>query len=504
VAVDPATSGVPERADTLGPLGAEEVRSRAASGAALLGARSVVVYALGTAGNLLLARLLVPRDFGVVAIGLVVVVLGTYIGEAGVGAALIRREQPPSRAELQAVNALQMSIAAALAAAAAAIALALGRDGVVVAVMAASLPITVLRSPSVIVLERELRYETIAKADVVEAVSYYGWAVATVALGLGVFGLASAIVVRAVLGTATMLVLGPLGVVRPRWSLAHIRPVLRFGAKVQSAALLQLVRDYGLNVVIGAVAGLTTLGVWNLAWRVLQVPNLMFMTVGRVAFPALSRHIGAGRDPRPVVERSVAALAALTGVVAVGVVGFAPALPALVGDSWHQVPSVILWSGIALIVGAPMAFAASSYLYAAEAPGAVATGALLSTVAWFGVTSALLPRYGATAAGIGWVISAAVNGAVVWRRTTALSGAAIAANVAGPTGIALAGAGAAWFVAHWADPRLLGGALGVLCGEAVVLAGLALVSRSALADLRSLVGQAMGRLRPRPSAAPPS
>jgi O-antigen/teichoic acid export membrane protein len=501
VGVDPPTPGAPERAERIEPLAADEVRSRATSGAAFLGARNALIYALGVVANLTLARLLAPRDFGVVTIGLVVVVLGTYIGEAGVGAALIRRERPPTHAELQAVNALQLAMTTALALVASAIAAQLGHDGLVVATMAASLPIAVLRSPSVIVLERELRYETIATADVVEAVSYYAWAVGSVALGLGVWGLASAVAVRALVGTATMLAIGPLGLIRPRWSWREVRPVMGFGAKFQATALLQILRDYGLNIVVAAVAGLSTLGVWNLAWRVLQVPNLLFMTVGRVAFPAVSRLLGAGRDPRSAIERGVAALAAMTGIVAVGLISIAPALPAIVGAGWSEVPSVLLWSGIALIVGVPIAFATSGYLFAADDAGAVAAAAVLSMVAWFGVTGALLPRYGAPAAGIGFVASSIVNAGVLWRRTTARSGAAIGARIAGPTAVALAAAALGWLVAHRVDPRPLGAALGFVVGEGVMVFGLALSSRKALADLRSLVAQALGSLRTRSAPA---
>lgn len=55
--------------DAPDPLTAEEVKTRAAGGALTLGARNVVVFAIGLAGNLVLARLLLPRDLGLVALG---------------------------------------------------------------------------------------------------------------------------------------------------------------------------------------------------------------------------------------------------------------------------------------------------------------------------------------------------------------------------------------------------------------------------------------------------
>src|SRR2546421_2736296 len=84
-------------------LAADEVRGRATSGAALLGARGLLVMLVGIVANLVLARLLTPRDFGLVTIGTVLLTLGGYLAEGGLGAALIQRSEPPRRRELEAV-----------------------------------------------------------------------------------------------------------------------------------------------------------------------------------------------------------------------------------------------------------------------------------------------------------------------------------------------------------------------------------------------------------------
>jgi O-antigen/teichoic acid export membrane protein len=482
-----------------GPLGRVEVRARAATAAALLGARGALIYALGIVANLVLARLLVPRDFGLVALGTGVVILATFLADGGLGASLIRREEPPEPIELQAVNALQLALTVAVAVATLAAALPFGEDGLVVASMIASLPIAILRAPSVIVLERELHYRVVATADVVEALVYYAWAIGAVALGLGVWGLATAVVVRAAAGTGTVLALGPLGLVRPRWSWRHVRPLLAFGAKVQGSIVLLIAREQGVNVIIAAVGSVSTLGAWNLAWRVMQVPNLLFLAVGRVAFPALSRLLGAGEDARPVLERGIAVLGVVTGVVAVAMVGLAPALPEIVGSKWSDVPAVILWSGLALIVAAPVGVATPGYLFAVDEAGVVAAATVLSGVVWFGVIVALLPAYGAAAAGIGWLVGGLLGSAVLLRRTVARSGAALVSRAAGPAAVALAATAVGWFVAHLPDQALLGGALGALTGELVLVAGLMLTSRRAFRDTGSLAREGLSGLRRRGS-----
>ena len=95
---------------------------------------------------------------------------------------------------------------------------------------------------------------------------------------------------------------------RPRWSWSALRPVLGSGLQFQAAAVAGIAREQLVNVGVGIVGGLATLGVWNLAWRVIQVPMLLLLTVGRVAFPALARLLDAQEDPRRALERTVAAL----------------------------------------------------------------------------------------------------------------------------------------------------------------------------------------------------
>lgn len=463
------------------------MRRRAASGAALLGARGALVYTLAVGANLVLARLLDPRDFGLVALGTVLVVAGIHLGEVGLGAPLIRRKAPPERVELEAVNGLQLALTGLIVIACAGAALPFGRDGLIVAVMVASLPVTVLRAPSVIVLERQLSYRAIATTDVVEAAAYYLWAVVAVALGFGVWGLATAVVVRALAGTATMTAIGPLGLLRPRLSWRHTRPLLRFGAKFQATTVVTLVRLQGLNVLVAAVAGVATLGVWNLAWRVLQVPIVLLTAVNRVAYPAMARLFGAQADPRATVERALMTLAVLTGAVGVALVAFAPALPTLIGEDWGDVPAVLLWSGVALAVSAPVTVVAAGYLFAADDPGAVAVAALASTIAWFGVTAPLLPVVGAPAVGIGWIVGGVVDGVLLGRAAARHSGAAIARSLAAPTAVALAAIGTAWLLADGAGADLLSGALGAVAGELLMLAGCAVFCRGALDAARSLL-----------------
>jgi O-antigen/teichoic acid export membrane protein len=474
---------------------------RAAGGAGLLVARGGLILCLGLAANVALARLLEPRVFGLVAHGTVLLVFGSSFADVGLAPGLIRRAEPPTRVELESVNGVQLSVTLLLTAVAVGVAVLVGRDAWVVALMVASLPITMLKVPSTILLERDLDFGVIAKVDVAEAIAFYVWAVATVALGAGVWGFATAVAIRSGVGAAMMLRLGPAGLVRPRWDLPAIRPLLGFAAKYQGTIIVGLLRDQALNVGIALIAGIAALGVWNLAWRVLQIPLMVFNNLGRVGFPAMSRLLAAGQDPRPVLERGGAALSVLSGAVMVALTSFAPALPRLLGDGWGDVSAILLWAGVALIGGFPVVVAASPYLLAADAAGTVFVAQVLGAVLWLGVGLSLLTSLGTPAVGVGWCAGALVQMSLIASRAADRSGAAMAASIGLPVALGIVAAVSGWLVADAAGRSIGAGLLGAAVGEAILFAALLAVRRPALRDTRGFMAQAIGTLRPRARAA---
>ena len=67
--------------------------------------------------------------------------------------------------------------------------------------MVASLPITTLQMPGRVVLSRAMRFDRQIVVDFLAQASFYAFAVTAVALGAGVWGLATATVVKAVVET---------------------------------------------------------------------------------------------------------------------------------------------------------------------------------------------------------------------------------------------------------------------------------------------------------------
>ena len=94
-----------------------------------------------------------------------------------------------------------------------------------------------------------------------------------------------------------------------------MRGILKFGAQFQAVQVTNLARDQAINIGTGAIGGVAMLGLWSLASRVMQVPFLLFTTLWRVTFPAMSRLVALGEKPRPVIERTARLGAFATGLI---------------------------------------------------------------------------------------------------------------------------------------------------------------------------------------------
>ena len=88
------TSETPERADEESRISAKDFHSKVARGSAWIIAGRWAVRFIGICSKIILARILAPDDFGVVAIALLVVGLAQTIGKQGQRLAIIAKQDP--------------------------------------------------------------------------------------------------------------------------------------------------------------------------------------------------------------------------------------------------------------------------------------------------------------------------------------------------------------------------------------------------------------------------
>ena len=358
-------------------------------------ARGLAVRGVGLLGNVVLARLLLPHDLGIVTVGMIIVNLGDFLASGGLAAAFVRSTGAVPRADLEAVYGFQLLATFAIAAVVTVVGVPLGEAGAVAAIMVWSLVLDTGRLPNTIILERQMSYRLVLQVEVMETIVWNVWAVTAVALGLGVLGVASAQVARALVAYIVLTVEGPSGFVRPRLNWSRVRRLLAFGAKFQGSSAISLLRDQGLTIAIAGIGGFAAVGVWSVVYRLTTIIGVLLESLWRVSYPAMSRFREAGSAVEPLVERSIGLATALTGPIVVAVGGSAPGSdPLLFGPAWHQAITPVPFAMLGVLLSGPPAAIAVGYLLAEGEVGAVVRLSALNAVVAAAVGLPLLATLG--------------------------------------------------------------------------------------------------------------
>lgn len=458
-----------------------ELRRRATAGVFVVATRGLLIMLLGLVGNIILARLLDPGDFGLVAIGMSVVLFAGLISDGGLGAGLIRRAEPPTRAELGALSAFQLAVTGAVALGTVAVAGFFGEGGWVTALMVASMPFVALQFPGRILLERAMLYRRLAVVEIAQAVAFYAWAVGTVFAGAGVWGLASATIVRGVTGAVAVGWACREGLVRPLFSHRLIRPLLGFGVRFQAVNGAWIVGEQTLNVSFGAVAGSSALGLWVLARRLMEVPLLLTASIQRVSFPAMSKLVAARENVAPLIERAVGVTAISTGFVLTALAGGAPGLvPGVFGRQWHAASLILPGACLAVAVTGSVAVATQAYLFVIDDATAVLRAEIVQEVTWISASLALFPVVGVASVGIGWALASVPQALILCRATARGIHVRLLRPLLVPILVATCAASAGWLVTVQAGADLASGALGAVVSVLLFSVGLVLFDRRRL------------------------
>jgi polysaccharide transporter, PST family len=464
-----------------GPLPRDELRRRASAGIFIVMTRGVAIVLVGFGGSVALARLLTPHDFGAVAIGMSLVLFVGMLSDGGLGAGFIRRAKAPELEELQAVTGFQLAATIALALVTAAAAAPFGEIGWVTALMVSSTPLVTLQLPGRILLERSLSYRRLAAVEVSQVLVYYAWAIGLVLAGLGVWGLASATIARATAAALLMARVGPIGLVRPNLSWRRIRPVVGFGLRFQAVDTTYLIRTQGLNVSLGAIAGVSTLGLWSLASRLLLVPFVLLESLFRVSFPTMSQLVAVKEETAPLIERAVGMTTVGSGILLTGLAGSAPGLvPGVFGEQWRGTSDIMPGACLAFAITGSVAVATQGYLYAVGDASAVLRSAILQTIALFAVTLPLVPFLGISAVGLGLFVEAVVEAGVLRHAMLKWTQVDVVSPLLVPITCGVVSAGAGWAVADLGGADLLSGLVGGACSVSLFLALLTVLRRTLL------------------------
>lgn len=312
-----------------------------------------------------LARLLVPVDFGLVALAAVFVAFVQLFVDQGLGDALIqRRDLTRSHIDTAfwvalATGAL-LTLAGQLAAGPIARLLAEPALESILRVLSLSFVLAALNSIQLALLRRELAFRSLAIRAVVAATGGGIIGIVLAALGAGAWAL-----VGQELGTAAVSVIA-LWTVSPwrprlRVSLNEFRELFAFGINIVGSDILSFLSRNVDNLLIGVLLGSGPLGLYAVGYKMLNVSQVVLVNVARrISFPALARLQHKPRRMRRAYFRltRAAGVAILPGYIGLSLV--APELTVVAfGRQWEDsglVAAILFLIGPVLTV---QAFSAS-------------------------------------------------------------------------------------------------------------------------------------------------
>jgi PST family polysaccharide transporter len=288
-----------------------------------------------------LARLLDPEDFGLVALAVTVLLYVEQIQETGVGQALIYRRKDTKAAAASALvftvlmSVLLYGVVFALAPLAARFLRAPDLDDVL-RVMGLAL---VLRGLGVVpgaILEREHDFRSRTIAELIAGFAQIGVFLGLAIAGAGVWSLVLGHLAGAALLAALYWLLVPW---RPSlWQASRriLVELMRYGRFIGASNVLAVMSNTVDNIVVSRVLGTASVGLYAVAYRVADFPNSVIgYIVGRAMFPVYSMLQDDVGSFRHAYIRNLQRVALLATPVSVGLaIAAEPIVLALLGEKW--------------------------------------------------------------------------------------------------------------------------------------------------------------------------
>lgn len=326
------------------------LRERVSRGVAWTAATRVLIQVITLGGQVVLARLLRPEDFGLVALVLVVNGFAALLTELGLTAAVVQARRLTDRLLSTAfwVGAMSGAVITAVVYAAAPLVAQFYGDPRVVLLLHVSSLVFVLNLSSVpmALLQRSLRFRTAGQLEVVGTITGMAATITFAALGMG----AMSLVLGPLVQTVTMNLLlwatvrwVPRGLVR-RQELAEL---WRFGGGLTGANLLGFISRNADTVLLGRTVSAAELGLYSRSYALMMMPLAQVSSVlSRVLLPAFAEMQGDPARLRRAWGTTVRTSLVVGLPVGLGVASTAPALvETLYGREWlGMVTTLVLLS----------------------------------------------------------------------------------------------------------------------------------------------------------------
>jgi lipopolysaccharide exporter len=314
------------------------IRRKMAHGVAWMVGFKLLERSLGVFSMLLLARLLVPADFGLVAMATSLIALLELFSAFGVDTALIQRADATrdhynSAWTLNALAGLTIGTCMLLLAIPVAAFYNEPRVRNVLCVLAFGAMIQGLENVGVVNFRKEMQFDKEFRFLLAKKLIGYSITIPLAFAWRSYWALVVGTVLSRSCGVALSYVLQPF---RPRFSLAAVKDLLHVSKWLLTQNFISFLRERSSDFVIGRVAGSHALGVFSVSAEISNMPGTELVApINRAVLPA---YVKLAND-LPALGREYLSVMAMSALIAVpAVAGFAATAPFLVllilGPAW--------------------------------------------------------------------------------------------------------------------------------------------------------------------------
>jgi len=319
---------------------AASIGTRIAAGAAWMIVFKLLDRSIGIVSVVILARLLVPADFGLVAMATAIIAIIELLSAFNFDMALIQRQQE-TRAHYDTAWTLNIALAAVCALLIAAAAYPAGafygdsRLGPIMLWLSLATLIRGFDNVGVVAFRKELKFNREFQLLLTKRIVGF---LVTISIALATrsyWALVLGILAGSVGGVVLSYLFHPF---RPRFDLTARGELLHFSKWVVFSNIINTLASRAADLIIGKSLGPGPLGLFNLAYEISYLPSTeLTAPISRAVYPSYAK-VASDQTRLTAQFLDVLGLTALlTMPVAVGIAAVAPLLvPLLLGNAWRE------------------------------------------------------------------------------------------------------------------------------------------------------------------------
>lgn len=242
-----------------------------------------------------LARILTPEDFGLMATGMLIIKFSEVVAQMGVGPALIQKKELTDD-HLNVGFTLSLLLGIALCAFFLLInpflADFFNMKGLrrILDYLCFAIPVRMVAQVSYSMIQRDMLFKKLAMVDVVSYIAGYGFFGILFALNdFGVMSLVYAVIIQSVLNSVLLILINPHRV-KLMLDRVYVKELLSFGVGFTLGTIFNFFARNGDTIIISRYIGSAQLGIYDRAYVLMNVANnIVGKAIGTVMFSAFSK-----------------------------------------------------------------------------------------------------------------------------------------------------------------------------------------------------------------------